>query len=130
MESANGPLDDLPPVRAFGVWDAPMTDDAEWLDAPPLNLACMYCLEHFRPGDSGAIMSTGFAQHRECGLRSVWGGIGHHVNHALYCGGELGPDAGLTYRESALLVWRHFHGERFTVEDLAKRAAIRAVRDA
>lgn len=107
-----------------------MTDDAEWLRSPPTDQTCVYCHEHFRSGDNGAIMPTGFAQHRECGLRSVMGGIGHHVNHPLYCGGELGPDAGLTYRESALLVWRHFHGERFTVEELAKRAAIRAVHDA
>jgi hypothetical protein len=58
-------------------------------------------------GDNGAVMPTGFVQHRECSLRAVWGGIGHHVDHERYCHGELGPDAGLSYRESALLVWRH-----------------------
>lgn len=96
--------DDLGPVRAFGVWDAPMTDDAEWID-PPIGERCMYCREAIEADDNGAIMPNGFVQHRECSLRSVWGGIGHLVDHARYCGGELGPDAGLPYRVSALLVW-------------------------
>src|SRR4051812_9531814 len=93
-------------VRAFGVWDAPMTDGAEWIDVPT-ELACMFCRSFFEAGDNGAIMPTGFGQHRECSLRGVWGGIGHLVNHARYCHGELGTDAGLGYRQSALLVWRH-----------------------
>jgi hypothetical protein len=108
--------DDLPPVRAFGVWDAPVTDDAEWLDSAPTDMACMYCQEAFVEGDNGAVMPTGHAQHRECSLRSVWGGIGHHIDHARYCGGELGPDAGLTYRQSALLVWRNVVDKKPTTE--------------
>jgi hypothetical protein len=98
--------DDPPPVRAFGEWDAPMTDGAEWIDVPT-GLAGMFCRRQFEAGDNGAIMPAGFSQHRECVLRAVLGGIGHHVDHARYCRGELGPDAGLTYRQSALLVWRH-----------------------
>lgn len=97
-------FDDLPPVQAFGVWDAPITDDAEWIEAPVGQL-CMHCQTAFAEGDNGAIMPTGFGQHRECSLRSVLGGIGHLVDHERYCGGELGPDAGLSYRLSALLVW-------------------------
>lgn len=96
----------LPPVQVFGVWDAPMTDDSVEIPVPR-GVACMYCRETFEPDDNGAIMPTGFAQHRECGLRGVIGGIGHLVNHSRYCGGELGPDAGLGFRQSALLVWRH-----------------------
>lgn len=99
-------LDDLPPVRAFGEWDAPITDDAEWIDVPT-GLVCVHCGEPFAEGDNGAIMPTGFAEHRECGYRGVMGGIGHHVDHARYCRGELGTDAGLSRRQSALLVWRH-----------------------
>jgi hypothetical protein len=109
-------FDNLPPVRAFGVWDAPMTDGAVWLDSPPTDMICTLCREAFKPDDNGAIMPTGFAQHRECGLRSVWGGIGHHVDHARYCKGELGTDAGLTYRQSALLVWRTFVDRRPVTE--------------
>jgi hypothetical protein len=93
-------------VRAFGDWDAPITDGAEWIDVPT-ELWCMYCRERFEPGDNGAVMPNGFAQHRECSLRSVYGGIGHLVDHERYCRSELGPDAGLTYRLSSLLVWRH-----------------------
>src|SRR5262245_22762969 len=85
-------FDDLPipPSYGFGVWDAPMTDDATWLDAPPPGLACLYCGEAFKPDDNGGII-CGTPQHRECGLRVVMGGIGHHVNHAKYCRSELGP---------------------------------------
>jgi len=110
-------LDDLPPVRAFGTWDAPVTDDAEWIDVP-LDLSCMYCRQRFMLWDSGAVMPNGFAQHRECSLRSVLGGIGHLVDHDVYCKGELGPDAGLSYRESAMLVWMLRHGTPITVEQL------------
>lgn len=111
--------DDMPPVRAFGVWDAPVTDEAEWLDAVPTELTCMGCQEHFKAGDNGAIMPNGFAQHRECGLRGVLGGIGHLVDHAYYCRSEYGPDAGLSYRLSALLVWGwHVEGRRLARRDL------------
>jgi hypothetical protein len=60
-----------PRVRAFGEWDAPMTDDAEWIDAP-VGAVCMYCAETIADGDNGAVMPTGFVQHRECSLRGVW----------------------------------------------------------
>lgn len=109
--------DGFPPVRAFGEWDAPMTDDAEWI-AVPVGAMCMFCRDPVQEGDNGAIMPNGFVQHRECALRTAMGGIGHLVNHTRYCRGELGPDAGLTYRASALLVWRLFHGTAVTEEDL------------
>lgn len=101
---------DYPPVRAFGVWDAPATDDAEWLTDTPTEMRCMHCQQHFLEGDNGAIMPNGLAQHRECALRSVMGGIGHAVDHVYFCRGLLGPDAGLPYRASALLLWEQFHG--------------------
>lgn len=105
-------------MRAFGEWDAPVTDGAEWLDAAPTDLTCMGCQEHFQPGDNGAIMPNGFAQHRECSLRTSMGGIGHLVDHEHYCRG-LGPDAGLSMRLSSVLVWRHFvNGHRFSRADL------------
>lgn len=95
------------PVLAFGTWDAPMTDGATWIDVVPIDVVCMHCRQQFVEGDNGAILPTGFATHRECSLRSVMGGIGHVVDHATYCRGEHGPDAGLTYRQSAWLLWRH-----------------------
>lgn len=103
-------------IRAFGTWDAPITDGAEWVPVP-LGLFCMYCREAFREGDSGSIMETGYAQHRECSLRGVMGGVGHQVDHARYCRGELGTDAGLTYRQSAWLVWRHMTGGPAVTEE-------------
>ena len=46
--------------------------------------------------------------HRECLLREVTGGIGHLIAHEWWCpGGKSGrddPDAGLSRRQSALLV--------------------------
>jgi hypothetical protein len=93
-------------IRAFGSWSAPITDEAEWIDTPT-ELACMCCTERFTEGDAGCIYVTGLAVHRECSLRSVYGGIGHILDHARYCNSDLGPDAGLTYRQSAWLVWRH-----------------------
>jgi hypothetical protein len=102
----------------FGEWDAPATDDAVPVGVP-LHLTCMTCQQNFALGDNGAVWPTGYAQHRECSLRSVLGGIGHHVDHERYCHGELGPDAGLPIRVSSLLVWRH-HVQRVevTVEEL------------
>lgn len=51
-------------------------------------------------------------QHRECALRSVVGGIGHLTNHRHWCLEMHDPDAGLSYRDSALLVaaWVDEHG--------------------
>jgi hypothetical protein len=50
--------------------------------------------------------------HRECSLRCVLGGIGHLMDHAHFCGEMRDPDAGLSYRHSALLVdtWVHVMG--------------------
>lgn len=105
-------------MRYFGEkWDAPMTDDAVQVDVPT-DMTCMSCQERFQDGDQGLINLSGYAQHKECGLRSVMGGIGHLVDHARYCDGPLGPDAGLSYRRSAILVWSVWNGTRITPDDL------------
>lgn len=113
------------PVQAFGEWDAPVTDEAVWVDVPTDQM-CMHCRERFAIGDNGAIMPTGFGQHRECALRAALGGIGHLVDHARYCRSELGPDAGLSFRDSARLVWA-MHVDRQSV-DIAQLEARRADR--
>jgi hypothetical protein len=59
-------------VQAFGEWDAPLTDGAEWIE-PPTDRTCMVCERHFEPGDSGAIMLSGFATHRDCLLGAILG---------------------------------------------------------
>jgi len=110
-------LDD-PPVHAFGIWDAPATDGAIWIDVPT-HLSCMHCRRDFIPGDNGLVNAGGWGQHRECSLRAVMGGIGHLVDHRRYCIGMRDPDAGLNYRQSAWLAWRHLTGGgKVTVEEL------------
>jgi hypothetical protein len=42
--------------------------------------------------------------HWQCSLREVIGGIGHLVAHPYWCTQMHDPDAGLTYRQSSLLV--------------------------
>lgn len=42
--------------------------------------------------------------HRQCLLRSTVGGIGHLIGHDYWCTERHDPDAGLTYRQSAILV--------------------------
>lgn len=42
--------------------------------------------------------------HRSCMLREVIGGIGHLIAHDYWCLQRHDPDAGLTDRQSALLV--------------------------
>jgi hypothetical protein len=55
--------------------------------------------------------------HRECMLREVLGGIGHLVAHPYWCTEQHDPDAGLTRRQSALLVdaWVRIMGVEATV---------------
>ena len=66
-------------------------------------LACGLCGE---PLDDDVMPLGGVASglaHRVCLLRSVMGGIGHLIAHDYWCSAG-DPDAGLTYRQSALLV--------------------------
>lgn len=74
-------------------------------------MICAHCSEQIRADEERADIIT-LDVHRECALRSVMGGIGHLLDHAHFCQGELGPDAGLDYRTSALLVdvWIHRKG--------------------
>ena len=60
-------------------------------------LDCLLCGEPLMPRDDEAM-------HRECSLRNVMGGIGHLIAHDYWCTERHDPDAGLTYRQSALLV--------------------------
>lgn len=68
--------------------------------------ACGLCEEPLEAGQDthplGGVPSG--AAHRECLLRCVMGGIGHHLDHAFWCGVMGDPDGGRTYRQSALEV--------------------------
>lgn len=76
---------------------------------------CLLCGEPMRNHPSASDFQP---LHRECSLRSVVGGIGHCLDHARFCRGTEGPDAGLTYRKSAQLV-----------DALVKRFGVDAVMD-
>jgi hypothetical protein len=70
---------------------------------------CVLCEEPIGPGDDAQACSPGRA-HRECLLRAVVGGIGHHEDHAYWCGQMHDPDGGRTYRQSAIEVDHLFAG--------------------
>jgi hypothetical protein len=99
--------------KVFGIWDAPVTDDHEPINAP-VGERCMWCRELIAEGDNGRIAPVwgagygGQIEHRECSLRNAVGGIGHLVDHERFCH-DVGPDAGLTRRQSSLLAWEYFH---------------------
>lgn len=96
--------------QVFGGWDASATDEDIPIDTPVGNI-CMHCEEAIEDGDAGRITPTGLTEHRECSLRSVMGGIGHHVDHDRYC--KTDPDAGLSRRQSSILVWQFLHQTGF-----------------
>lgn len=66
-------------------------------------MICELCREDIDPSDVFPSVTTMVA-HRECGLRSAVGGIGHLIDHAHFCSALGDPDAGLSYRLSAVLV--------------------------
>ena len=70
-------------------------------DPHGLPILCVLCTE---PMGSWKSVSTMQQIHRECALRSSMGGIGHLIAHEWWCDVKHDPDAGLTYRQSALLV--------------------------
>ena len=68
-------------------------------------MTCQLCGEEILPGQR-ATGPVNLPMHRECSLREVLGGIGHLLDHEYYCRERHDPDAGLTYHESALMVWQ------------------------
>lgn len=89
--------------------------DAEWkpfaaaLGIEPID-TCPMCDEPVMDGDdvSPTPLHTpegARTPHRSCMLREVTGGIGHLIAHDYWCAKpRMDPDAGLTRRQSALLV--------------------------
>ena len=75
----------------------------------PLIDSCPMCDEPVVPGGDISPSSLFTAEgpqrvHRSCMLREVVGGIGHLIAHDYWCVKHHDPDAGLTRRQSALLV--------------------------
>jgi len=71
-------------------------------DTPYMREMCLLCDEPMEVDQRSA--SDVVAIHRECALRNVTGGIGHLLSHRTFCMGDKGPDAGMDYRTSALMV--------------------------
>jgi len=70
------------------------------------NDPCVYCDEplhgNVAPGMIATMEGPRYG-HVACSLREVLGGIGHLIAHEYWCR-QGDPDAGLTRRQSALLV--------------------------
>jgi len=67
---------------------------------------CIYCDEECDPNPDrvvGTMMGPRYF-HQECALREVLGGIGHQIAHEFWCTRMHDPDAGLTRRQSSLMV--------------------------
>ena len=75
----------------------------------PVGELCILCGTPIQDGDQGSFMGSEkglVPSHKECSLRSVTGGIGHYRDHLYWCRQVGDPDMGLSYRESALQVWK------------------------
>lgn len=104
-------------VRFFGAyfgepWPSGICDDGTPVPVPVGEL-CAHCEELITAEDRGTFIGNGVwperpplvPVHRECALRCVLGGIGHHLDHDHWCVEAGDPDGGMSYRESALAVW-------------------------
>jgi len=76
--------------------------------AAPTTDICPMCDEEIEDGEPFDPMGFNTEQHkgvkmvhRDCLLRSVMGGIGHHEDHFYWCLQMHDPDGGRTYRQSA-----------------------------
>lgn len=93
--------------RYFGPWEP----DGGGVRFPtPIGKTCYLCDEIIDVGDCGSYVWDGangelIPSHRECAFREVIGGIGHLTDHAMWCEIVHDPDAGRSYRDSALAVW-------------------------
>jgi hypothetical protein len=107
-------------ARAFGTffgspWPSGICDEGRQVETP-VGEPCEMCGEAIQVFDRGSFIGAMRGEegnwvpilapvHRECSLRSVMGGIGHLQNHLTWCLERHDPDAGFSYRQSALMVW-------------------------
>lgn len=102
-------------MRYFGALATAAAAGADEAETP-IGTPCGWCSEPIATGDRGTFVAVLGAdgeqheepQHVECGLRAVIGGWGHLSDHRYWCVERHDSDGGLTPRESALKVWRHF----------------------
>jgi len=75
---------------------------------PPINGnsgICVFCDEPIGKFDPWVPLNPAQYAHHECSMRSALGGIGHQIAHEYWCQQQHDPDAGLTYRQSAKMVY-------------------------
>lgn len=98
---------------------APACEDDEMRVPAPVGELCIFCDEAVLFTDRGILMpcldakgmSTIQAAHIECQFANVVGGAAHiGGGKCEHCGGTGDPYAGLSYRESALEVWKAWNG--------------------
>lgn len=97
---------------------APICDDDLMRVPVPVGQPCLFCDELVQSGDRGVLMpsvtregTTIEACHIECQFANTVGGAAHiGGGRCEHCGGEGDPYAGLSYRESALEVWKAWNG--------------------
>lgn len=96
-------------------WPSGVCEDGEQRPTP-VGEQCGKCKEALQTEDQGVFMWFMLRDfqgerpvHRECAFREVMGGIGHHEDHDFWCDTMHDPDAGLSYRESALRVWARYN---------------------
>jgi hypothetical protein len=117
--------------RFFGAyfgepWPSGICDDGVRVTTP-IGEPCSFCGEPMEEDDQGSFIGSYVRdredgsyiladdmegaramlvpQHKECGLRSVLGGIGHIEDHERWCKGVGDPDGGRSRRQSSIEVW-------------------------
>jgi hypothetical protein len=110
---------------------APVCDDPTQRVSTPVGAECAFCTEQIEEGDRGTFCGNihgGWDPvHAECQLREVLGGAGHLAAKPHAPGGCGDPDGGLSWRESALLVWEWV--ERMGSENTARASSFRQVQE-
>jgi hypothetical protein len=106
------------PGAYFGEpWPSGVCDTGTRVPAP-VGEPCASCEEAVVEGDRGSFVGNGVwpgrpalvPVHRECALRDVAGGIGHHEDHRKWCLEVGDPDGGRTRRQSSREVWELLTG--------------------
>jgi hypothetical protein len=119
-------------TRGFGTffgepWPSGICDEATQVETP-VGEPCEMCGEAIQVFDQGSFVGALRGEegawhpilapvHRECSLRAVMGGIGHLMNHTVWCQTKHDPDAGFSYRQSALRVWAWIADHGFPTRD-------------
>ena len=110
-------------LRSSGWADDDPSGQVPPTDEPRPWGTCVLCDEPIGHYDAWVPLNAQQLAHHECSLREVMGGIGHHLGHDYWCAQQRDTDAGLTYRQSAVLV--KVLVELLGVEEVVRRGAVK-----